>query len=92
MRNGWAYIHGTDSKWYQLWRYNEETKRLVNQNGKVLSIHNNDDSEGKYLTTDNNKDGDVKQQRWTITYLDTKGPAKTNGTNENRGFDINRPF
>lgn len=36
MRNKWVYIYGTDSKWYQLWRYNEKTKLFKNQQGKVM--------------------------------------------------------
>lgn len=69
MRNTWMYVYGTQSKWHQLFRYNKQTKQIVNQQGKVLDLVTNKDNEGEFVSTAKS-DTSRSQQRWIIRYVD----------------------
>ena len=92
MRNSnWLYVYGTGSQWHQLFRYNQQTKQIYNQNGKVLDIHTNKDREGEYVGTAGSDTKRV-QQRWTIRYVDKMNKTATSGIGSMGNIEIGRPF
>jgi len=44
MRNNNLYIYGTNSQWYQVWKY--EGEHFINQNGKAMDVVGGKDDEG----------------------------------------------
>jgi hypothetical protein len=45
IRGGNAYAYKTDSRWYQLWKYEEE--HFINERGQVLAIQSKLDTENR---------------------------------------------
>jgi len=88
IRGGNAYVYKTDSRWYQLWKYEDE--HFVNEKGQVLAIQSKLDTENRQVVRENKNDEDY--QKWTVRYVDVTGPFPTSGYSKNWGMHINRPF
>lgn len=106
MRNTYIYIYGTNSEWYQQWKF--DGKRLYNVRGKVMVVEKNNDAEGTYVTTADRKesgsgnnndedrpgntDSENAGQHFKIVYTEDKPGGGEGGLDDSRGVYRNRPF
>lgn len=88
IRGGNAYAYKTDSRWYQLWRFNNGC--LVNEQKQVLALQSATDSENRQIVREARND--KIHQKWKIVYVDTSPEVPTSGFSKDWGMWINRPF
>jgi len=82
-------VSGTNSQWYQVFKYENEMFRNLNTN-KVLDVAAGKDAEGTNVMSYTVRN--VAGQKWKIAYLSKKVIDQKEGLNKNRGLYINRPF
>jgi len=88
IRGGNTYAYKTDSRWYQLFVYQDE--HFINEKGQVLAIQSKLDHQNRQVVRENKNDED--HQKWTVLYVDTAGKFPTSGYSQVWGMYINRPF
>jgi len=87
VRNTNLYTYTTDSRWYQLFKYNGKT--LIDSRGQAI-VFKGIDRENAVCAREGNN-GKIHQQ-WTILYQDKSKEFFTSKYNEEFGFYYNRPF
>ena len=87
-RGGNVYAYATDSRWYQLMKY--DNGWFVNEKGQVLAVQSKLDHENRQVVREN-RNTEIHQQ-WDVLYLDAAKPVPTKGFSKVWGMYINRPF
>jgi len=82
-------VWNTNSMWWQLFKYEGENIKNV-QNNKCFDVTGGKDMEGQNVQvySRHNK----ANQRWKIVYIDKAEKEETSGLDKDFGFHINRPF
>jgi len=88
IRGGNVYAYKTDSRWYQLFVYEDE--HFINEKGQVIGIQSKLDHQNRQVVRENKNDED--HQKWTVLYVDAAGKFPTSGYSQVWGMYINRPF
>jgi len=91
MAGHYLYTRGTSSRWFQLFRYEEDTEHIVNERGKVLDVQSALDMENRRIILHRAHKGD--NQRFKIIYVkDMPAEPKKGELNKNFNFIVERPF
>jgi len=83
-------VWGTNSGWFQLYKYDGETFFNV-YTKKVLAVEEGKDQEGQNVKIMEKSDK-ATGQKWKLLYVDLADPEPTKGLNKQFNFMINKPF
>jgi len=83
-------VWGTNSGWFQLYKYDGETFFNV-YTKKVLAVEEGKDQEGQNVKIVEKSDK-ATGQKWKLLYVDLADPEPTKGLNKQFNFMINKPF
>jgi hypothetical protein len=91
MSGNYLYTRYVTSRWFQLFRYEENTQQIKNERGKVLDVQGGQDIENRRILMWNPHKG--LNQKWEIIYVkDMPREPRKGEMNKQFGFIVESDF